>query len=478
MKSQKVGLLFFASGGMELSWLYAWATFIMTSILRRPFPLPEALGTFGLAALITLIIQGRGWRIILILGLQFFGLILAASRIVYAFSYYSYPFLGQGWLIEFFRAQRDPLEWFTLVITLFWAVLLWLGGVTLARRSTAYFTICGRFDLGVAAFFLLLLIKFLLLVKGGIEVDDPMAELLFCAFFIFSLLAIGMARNRSGAQRDFLAGYQGIGVFASFTLVILLFGSGLVLLFLPYLRAGAELGYGVLKSAAGPLNPLLVSVLRFLFLHSRSRPETGSSSSGGNEMEFLSSGETSWWTELLEKIIAWGSLGLIGLLVLVVSCVGGWYLLRWLFSRAPGGERRPVQWNIFSWWAARLRAMLRFLWGKIITKVRRYKNAAQLYSALLVWGRRSGLPHAASETPREYGSRLRDRFPVVAREIVLIIHEYNEEVYGEIALDERRLTTVKLAWRRLRSPLHWPSRMKCWFLQPHEKEEHQNLSIS
>jgi len=477
MRSQRGSLLFFASGGIELSWLYAWATFAMTSTLHRPFPLPEALGTFGLAALITLISQGRGWRIILILGLQVFGLVLAASRIVYAFSYYSYPFLGTGWLIEFFRSQRNPMEWFTFIMSLFWAVLLWVGGVTLARRSTAYFAICTRFDLGVAAFFLLLLIKFLLLVKGGIKVDDPTSELLLFAFFIFSLLAIGMARNRSGAQRDFLAGYQGIGVIVSFALMILLFGSGLVLLFLPYLRATAEMGYGVLKSAAGPLSPILVSVLRFLFLHSRNRPETGFSSSGGDEAEFLSSTESSWWTELLERILGWGFLGLIGLLVFVVSCVGGWYLLRWLFSRTSGGERAPVQWNFISLWAARVRAILCFLWGKVATKVKGYRNAPQLYSALLVWGRHSGLPHVASETPWEYGSRLRDRFPVVNREIALIIHAFNEEVYGEIPLEDRRLATAKLAWRRLRSPLYWPSRMKCWFLQPGDKETYRNFSI-
>ena len=40
--------------GMELSWIYAWAAFSLIFVPNRPFPLPEAIGTFGLAAILTL----------------------------------------------------------------------------------------------------------------------------------------------------------------------------------------------------------------------------------------------------------------------------------------------------------------------------------------------------------------------------------------------------------------------------------------
>ena len=89
MKTKREGLLFLARGGLELSWLYAWTTFIMISILHRSFPLPEAIGTFALAAVLTMIIRGRGWRVFWVLGLQVFGLLLAASRIVYLLLYAS-----------------------------------------------------------------------------------------------------------------------------------------------------------------------------------------------------------------------------------------------------------------------------------------------------------------------------------------------------------------------------------------------------
>jgi hypothetical protein len=53
----------------------------------------------------------------------------------------------------------------------------------------------------------------------------------------------------------------------------------------------------------------------------------------------------------------------------------------------------------------------------------------------------------------------------------LIIEVFNETVYGEIILNENQLTTAQSAWRRLRSPLHWPLRLKTWFLRPSHLSE-------
>jgi hypothetical protein len=175
MKKEKGTLLFLVSGGMELSWLYAWAIFLTISTLHQPFPFPEAIGTFALAAVLTLFSKGKGWRIVYIIGLQVFGFILAALRIVYVFNPWSYSFWDQTWLIDFYNSPRNPLEWLFLFFLLFWTIMFWAGGVTLARRSMAYTTICSRFDLGIAAFFLLFLTKFLLLVKGGIKIEESIS---------------------------------------------------------------------------------------------------------------------------------------------------------------------------------------------------------------------------------------------------------------------------------------------------------------
>ncbi len=48
----------------------------------------------------------------------------------------------------------------------------------------------------------------------------------------------------------------------SFTFVVLLFGTGWVLLSLSYLTMEAQMGHGVLKSVTQPLAPIFVSIVR------------------------------------------------------------------------------------------------------------------------------------------------------------------------------------------------------------------------
>jgi hypothetical protein len=126
--------LFFINGGMELSWLYAWATFLTTLTFHQPFPFKEAIGPFVLASALTLFSIGRGWWVIQILSLYLLGFILTALRMVYIFNAGSCSFWDKAWIIEFFNSPRPPQEWLTLFLVLFFAVMFWFGGTTLARR--------------------------------------------------------------------------------------------------------------------------------------------------------------------------------------------------------------------------------------------------------------------------------------------------------------------------------------------------------
>lgn len=464
MKKDRAALLFLAHGGMELSWLYAWAAFLMTSIVNRPFPLPEAIGTVLLSATLRLGLRGIGLRVVWVLGLQILGFLLAASRVVYALSYRAYPYFGHGWLLEFFGRARSSLDWLTLVIVLVLAVLFWLAGVTLAGRSTAYLTLCARFDYGVTAFFCLFIVKSVMLVKGGIEVKDPAPVLLLFPFFIFSLLAIGLARTRSSVRRDFLAGYRGIGVLLSFSMVVFAVGAGLVLFFMTYLMTAAEAGYGVLKSAAGPVGPVIVRVLLFLF-GKRPRQERLSPATDRDEAQYIPSEESSRWSEWVQEILGWGLLGLGLLIGLILFALGMWYLLRWLFSRTSKEERKHLDWQLAVLWVQKLWAVFGAALQKALQSLKGYRDAVDLYRAFLKWGRRSGLPHLLSETPAEYGLRLRKQFPSLAGEIGGIVEAFNLVVYGEVALDDAQMALARLFWRRLRSPRYWPARLKTLFFQ-------------
>ena len=466
MKREKGALLFLVMMGMELSWCYAWATFLTTSIRHQPFPLPEAIAAFGLAAAMTLLSKGKGWRMVSVLGIQVFGLLWITLRIVYTFNTWSCSFLSPAWVIEFFNTSRNPVEWLNLILILFLSIMLWAGGVTLARRSTVYSTLCSRFDLGIAAFALLFLTKFLVRYKGGINIEESLSQFLFFSFFIFSLLAIGLARNQTTAQKDFLPGYRGIGVILSFTVVVLLLGTALVLFFLPYLTLAAEGGYRILKTAAKPFGPVLVAILRFMFMGGAIRPEPSPGPADGGAGEFITPAESSWWMEMLEMILIWTFGSLLGLILVVVCCVALFFLFRWLLSRTPMTQKRQGTWYPILLWIEGLRAFLLACWKWMMRRVKGYKGAAQLYTALRTWGRHSGLPHVLSETPIEYGLRLKNRFPSLKKEVESIIEAFHQEVYAETTLSEKHLSQVQLALRRMRSPVYWPSRLKSWFLGP------------
>ena len=453
------------SGGMEFCWLYAWAAFLMISLLHRPFPFKEALGAFVFAWALTLLSKGRGWRIVHILGLQVFGFVSAALRSIYTFYPFSHPFLGQTWLLEFYNSLslKSPMEWFILILLLFWTLLFWVGGVTLARRPMAYPALCTRFDWGLCAFFVLFLTKFLLAVKGEIEIDDPLSHLLIYPFFVLGLLSIGLARDQSVTPKEFLPGYQGIGVILSFTFVVFLWGTGLVLFFLPYLTLASKVGAGLLKTAAKPFALVFVSILRFIFFRSAGRVDTPPSSKDGSPGNLGNSAapvEGSWWSDLFEKVLAWGLWGLFGLAVLALSGLAVYFLFRWLFSRTSVHPGRQGSWDLFSSWAERVKAFIFACWNRLLRGRRGDRGTSELYGALLRWGHRSGLSHFPSETPAEYGFRLKHRFPILEREIDWIIDAFHQEVYGGKVLAREQWAAVRLAWRKLCDPLQWPARLK------------------
>jgi hypothetical protein len=332
--------------------------------------------------------------------------------------------------------------------------------VTLARRPKEYHSACNRFDLGLAAFFALFLIKLLALTKGEPLAEDSLSLLFVFPFFLFGLLAIGMARMRGAASKTFLPGYRGIGVIMSFVAVVLLATSGLLLFFLPGLRAASQLGYRALTAIGKPLVPVLIAILRFIFGPRGSHPaEVATGPSPLANWDKIAPQTQSWWMELLEKVLGWGLWGLMLLVLIFALAFALFYTVKWLLSRTEGSGRHKT--------SIRLRfTALKALWTRLCRRVfrgiRGYQKAAELYGALLGWAGRSGFPHDRCETPLEFGARLNARFPALKPPIERIIGAYNREVYGETPLDGAPLAAANLAWRFLRNPLRWPVRLKGW----------------
>ncbi len=464
MAQRKSALLYLVTGAMELSWFFAWAMFSGIATMHRPFPFFETIVGFITASFVTYISTGKGWRIIQVLGLQVFGFLCVALLVIHRIYYGGNALYSRGWLILLFAGSRDAQAWFILLMNLLLVLMLWVAGVTFARRAKTYYATCGRFDFGLTAFFVLFLVRLVAFVKGGVRIDDSLSLLFVFPFFLFSLLSIGMVRIESTLPKTFLPGYQGMGVILSFIAIVLVGAGGLVLFFLPALTVAAQMGFRVLKVAGGPVGYVFVEVVRFMFMPRGNHSDASVEASKGIDWHMVERGAQTWWGELLEKILSWGIVGLTLALLLVVAAIAAYYVIRWLFAKTAAGQTRPRPGSIP--WRSKLWAVLAGFFKKLLRSAKGHAMAADLYGALLGWARRSGLSHIQTETPLEFGARLHSRFPALSLQIELIISAFNREVYGEVVLSSAQLAATRSAWRELRSPIHWPSRAKNRLLRP------------
>ena len=465
MKKGRALLFSFLLAGMDLSWLYGWAAFSLTASMGSPFPPFQATGTFVLAAMVTRLCLGRGWRIIQVLGLQVFAFVVAALDTIHAIYLPSHPLLGKVWLLAFLHHPRTAVEWIVLLFVLLWVVLLWTAGMAMARRPRGYYAVCARFDIGLAAFFALFLAKFGLEARGGIYVAETLSAFLVLPFFLASLLAVGVARTGEGSGERRPHGRRGMGAFLSAGTAVLLAAGCLPLLFLPWLTAAAQGGHEALKKGTGPLLPLVEGVLRFLFMHGSVRPNPPEPALPEERAwHWLAAAKGAWWMGLIERVIGWGiwcSMVLFSLLVLGALL---FLALRWLFSRSPAAGADRGERGRRASWLERLRRIVALWAERLMLTIRGSDRAADFYHALDRWGRRSGLPRSLSETAVEFGTRLGGHFPSLAAQIETIVSAFNREVYGEVKLSGEGLASARSAWRALQSPFHWLQRLRIrWF---------------
>ena len=366
MKPEKETLLVLMSAGMEIAWRYAWSSFLTLAIIQRPFPLPVALGAFATAAFLTRLAGRRNWRRFQTALLHIAGFALAALLIAYRLFFREAPFFNGIWIADLIGRLKVPQQWLFLLPVFFCLLLFWMGGRTLEKTPRNYFPVCLQFDKGLGAFLLLLLIKFLVQEKGGFRLEDPAAGLLVIAFFLFSLLSIGLARGRGDAKKTFLAGYHGIGIILGFTTIVVLCGAALILLAFPYLTQIADSANSVLKETAAPLGPIIVRILRFIFGRSRFQIETGGSGTTGSGGNLALPAATGGWEESLLQAISWGLAGILGLMAVGVFGYLINYVVCWLLKRNPPDEANPLP----SDWLLKLLSMLltlpRSVWNRIL----------------------------------------------------------------------------------------------------------------
>ena len=449
-------LLFICGAGSQLSWLYAWASFVLFSFFQRIYPLPEAVGIFSLAAFLSHFCRRRSWRVIQVIGIHLAGSAAAGLWVVHVFYYRQEPWWNRGWLSDFFNRPRDQLEWFLLFLFLGSTIVFWVAGYRFAYRVRSYSSACSRFDRGIIAFFSLFLVKLTLQTRMGVQFHDSVASFMIFPFFIFSLTEIGLARSQgNGQHKAYLSGYYAVGVLASFTIGALIIGTAAVMFFLPYLKMASVVGFDLVQKAAGPLGPIVTAVVKFIFGHADwDSAITDFTPSLGTAEPVV----TGPWMLMMQKVMMWGGWILLVTMGTVIAGVVLWYAYRWLFLKRVGAEQIGEPWNLISWW----NQIIAFLitWGRWLFSSRAKQTAFQFYAALGRWGRHGGFTQIPNETPKEYGRRLSHQFPQLKAEITLIIEMLHWEVYGENSLHSQQIKKIRQAWKTLHSPVKWPMRLK------------------
>jgi hypothetical protein len=251
---------------------------------------------------------------------------------------------------------------------------------------------------------------------------------------------------------------------------VILSAGAVILFFLPFLTALADTGYRALKSGAVFVLPVIERVLRYAFMSRGPREEPAGSSPKSGEWDSLFS-MNGPWMEFIEKVMKWGIKGFAVLLLLVAFGIIMFYLIKWLLSRTARVQGDTAKTYEIAPWFVRLWAALVSLYRRLLLSIRGYRKAIELYAVLLGWGRRSGLARFIHETPLEFGTRLDKHFPRLKTEIDVIVSAFNREVYGEVTMSGEGMKETISAWRALRSPRHWPLRLKTRFLNMDAKEE-------
>jgi hypothetical protein len=474
MKAPTDSILTMGRGGMELTWRYAWAGFLAQLAIRRHFPLPAAVFAFLMAAVLTRLPAGKSWRVYQKLLLQIAGFIPPALLVVHTMQYPALPFFSLEWIGHLFMSDKSFIQWLVLVLMLLCVWLIWRGGQILAKSSQLYFPVCMHFDKGLGLFFLLLITKAFVVSRTGLHLEGREILFLAIAYLVFSLTAIGMARNQGNVSKSFLSGRRGIGVILTTSTLVILLAIGTTLIAYPHLHSAADSLHTITKKIARPMDPVLMKMLLFWF-----RPKERSlqpdappthdpgSTDVGNAREWIDmdAQAVEGWGGLFQRVAGWGLLGIVGTVFVGALICLMIYLSRLLLKKSRDDGVHPLSTGWIWEWLRKWVALPRLMRRGRLSFLRGADSAAIVYAGMLRWGRWSGLLPLLTETPIEYGNRLMHGFPGLRSEIGLIVQAFNREVYGQRTTDRETLSRLRSALRRMKRLRYGPSRIKAWFRQ-------------
>lgn len=448
-----------------MCWLYALGLFLLSACTHRHFSFLPTVLTYLTSGMVTWWVMGRQRRLLWAVILHFSGFSFMAAIALDAMEE---PLQSVSHLQLLLTAQPlTAMAWLAVSLTVFLQALVWWIGSRRMRQPPEYYPACTGFNVGVTVFGIVLLTMMIMRIKGGLAVDGTAVLSLFPAFFIFSLLAIGLARHKTPPEYVTVSSFGVTAGVMTMTLVVVLLATAGALLFMPYLTLVADTGYGIMKRTAAPWVPLMVRLLRFIFGYNKFHPDLPGSRYSDTPLPNIAEGVNEYG--IGGTVVLWGMVVLYGVGTVVFFAWLIVFLLRKLIKKHPPVTRPSEGQLLLTIWLycrelfARLIASL----ARIPTKFTRRGIAAEgLITRLDVWGRRSGVTRLPSETPGEYGHRLSSYFLPLRFEIGFLIDSFHIAVYGGAKLDPGRILRIKRTLRRLKSPAIWPLRFRQIFFRP------------
>jgi hypothetical protein len=458
-KSRVGPLVHVFGAGMDLCWLQAWTSFALHALFDYEVPLLFVISIYCCGSLTEHYCYSRKRlriQVFLVKTILFSAAFLGATRF-FLFRYNDNTFPIQ--FSRMFGAHEPFLDWCLMLVILLMAGIVWRRSTIHVSKPLSPENVYLRVDLGIAAFFSLLILKLMLFGRFHVTILYPDLKYLFFPFFMFALLTIGLMLSGGNGDRQYAAGFGRMGIILSFGAVMVSGGMGMVFLLHSQMTASAQILSRVLKKAGPPLEGAIIWLARLLW--SSKRNELLPLPPAPKDPELyagLAKGavETGWLTSALK----WGTTALLVLTILFFIYLLLRFLLHFLLTQTDSKKVRNTRIFVFPKW---LKRFISFI-ARIPALLKGIDSAAGLFTALASWGRRSGIPYKKTDTPMEYGARLAASFPDLKTEIETIIHLLYKEIYGGLTLDNNQMADGKRAKKRMAHPAFWKNRIKTWVL--------------
>ena len=445
--------------GMDLCWLQAWAAFVLHALFDYEVPFLFVLSIYCCGSLTHYYCYFRKRLRIQVFLMK---VILFSTTFLGTTHFFLFRYNNNAFPSQFFRmsSAHDPVKnWLLMLTILLMAGIIWRRSTIHVSKPLGPENVYLRLDLGIAAFFSLLILKLMLFGRFDVTIPYPDLKYLFFPFFLFGLLTIGLMLSGGKGSRRYADGFGRMGVSLSFAAVMFCGGLGMVFLFHSQMTASAEILSRILKKAGPPLEGALIWLVRFLWSSKQNNvlpPSPAPEDPGSYAVLAEGAVETGW----LASVLKWGTTVLLVLAILFLIYLLFRILLKFLL--APTGSKKVPNIRMFDLpeWVKRVISFI----ARIPALFKGINSAADLFTALASWGRRSGIPYKKTDTPMEYGARLAMSFPELKTDIEMIVHLIYQEAYGELKLEYSQIAAGKRAKRRMAHPIFWKNRMKTWVL--------------